>query len=335
MSDTKRILTGDRPTGDLHLGHLAGSLRARVELQQRYDIIVLIADLHMLTTNRTRQDIEAISRRARAMVIDQLSAGLLPERVTFCRQSAVPEVCELQLLLSNLVTVPRLSRLPSLKEMATHAAIDENAVPYGLLGYPVLQAADILLVRADLVPVGPDNVPHVEIAREIAARFNHLYGPVFPLPDAHISVERALPGLDGRGKMSKSAGNAILLCDDAKTIADKVRGAYTDPARVRADIPGNTEKNPVFAYHRAFNDDSAEVAELTDRYERGRVGDGEVKARLVDALERLYAPMRERRARYLAQPSLADELLARGAERVSRAAKETMRAVRDAMGLAA
>jgi tryptophanyl-tRNA synthetase len=331
----RRILTGDRPTGSLHLGHLAGSLKSRVALQHDHDLIVLIADLHLLTTRRTKGDIAAIATHSREMVLDQLAAGLLPERTTFCLQSAVPEIYELNTLLQNLVTVSRLQRLPSLKEMAAHASLDEGSLPYGLLGYPVLQAADILLVRATLVPVGPDNLPHVELTREVARRFHALYGEVFPDPEPLLGVAVSVPGLDNLCKMSKSAGNALLLSDDAATVARKIRGAYTDPARVHADIPGNVEDNPVFAYHRLFNDDAAEVAELTDRYQRGKVGDGEVKARLVAALERLLAPMRERRAHYAHQPGLVDELVASGTDRVRAIATETMRAVRDAMGIIA
>jgi tryptophanyl-tRNA synthetase len=329
----RRILTGDRPTGSLHLGHLAGSLQSRVALQHDHDLIVLIADLHSLTTRRTRADIVSIAQHAREMVLDQLAAGLEPARTTFCLQSAVPEIYELNTLLQNLVTVPRLQRLPSLKEMAANAQLDDASLPYGLLGYPVLQAADILLVRATLVPVGPDNLPHVELTCEVARRFHQLYGEVFPELEPLLGVPVSVPGLDKRGKMSKSAGNALFLSDDPVTVARKIRGAYTDPARVRADIPGNVEGNPVFAYHRLFNDDAAEVTELTQRYRQGRVGDGEVKARLVAALERLLGPMRERRAHYQQQPGLIDELVASGTERVRQIAAETMREVRDAMGM--
>jgi tryptophanyl-tRNA synthetase len=329
----RRILTGDRPTGSLHLGHLAGSLKSRVALQHDHDLIVLIADLHSLTTRRTAADIEAMRSHTREMVLDQLAAGLLPERVTFCLQSAVPEIYELNTLLQNLVTVSRLQRMPSLKEMSANAQLDEGSLPYGLLGYPVLQAADILLVRATLVPVGPDNLPHVELTREVVRRFHQLYGEVFPDPEPLVGVPVSVPGLNNRGKMSKSAGNALLLSDDPATVARKIRGAYTDPARVRADIPGEVEHNPVFVYHRLFNDDPAEVVELTQRYRQGRVGDGEVKARLVAALERLLQPMRARRARYAERPALVDELLGSGTERARQLAAETMRAVREAMGL--
>ena len=195
---------------------------------------------------------------------------------TIFLQSAIAETYELNLLLEMLVTVPRLERLPSLKDMARDAALD--SMPFGLLGYPVLQAVDILLPRAKLVPVGKDNQAHVEITREIARRFNPLYGPVFPEPEALIGEVPTLVGTDGSAKMSKSAGNAIFLSDDAETVASKVRGMYTDPKRLRATDPGTVEGNPVFVFHDAFNDNTAEVAELKERYRAGQVGDVEVKA---------------------------------------------------------
>ena len=229
----QRMLTGDRPTGRLHLGHYVGSIENRVRLQHDYETFLIIADLHMLTTKNTRKDIDEVAGNARDMVLDQLSAGIDPEQVTFYLQSAIPEVTELNTLFQNLVTVPRLERVPSLKDMARAAGKDE--MPYGLLGYPVLQAADILCVKGNIVPVGKDNHAHVEVTREIARRFNFLYGEVFPIPELIVSEITTLIGTDGQAKMSKSLGNAIMLSDDAATVKKKVAGMFTDPNRVRAD----------------------------------------------------------------------------------------------------
>ena len=239
MAGKKRILTGDRPTGKLHLGHYVGSLQNRVALQDQYDCYFIIADLHTLTTKNEKHDLEELSHNIYAVVLDYLSVGIDPEKSVIFLQSAIPEEYELTHLFGNLVSLPRLSRLPSIKDMARAANMDDETVPFGLIGYPVLQAADILLPRAHLVPVGKDNEAHVEITREIARRFNHLYGKdVFPIPEVMIGDIPTLIGTDGQAKMSKSLGNAIMLSDDAKTVEQKVRGMYTDPNRIRADIPG-------------------------------------------------------------------------------------------------
>ena len=270
MTNKKRILTGDRPTGRLHLGHYVGSLVNRVRLQEEYETILIIADLHTLTTRNSRQDIEAICGNARGMVLDYIGAGIDPEKTTIYLQSAIPEVYELNTLFENLVTVSRLSRVPSLKDMARAANFNDESFPFGLLGYPVLQAADILLPRAHLVPVGKDNESHVEITREIARRFNSQYGEVFPIPEVMIGDEGTLVGTDGKAKMSKSLNNAIMLSDDARTVERKVRGMYTDPNRVHADIPGTVEGNPVFAYHDLFNPNREEVEDLRRAIARAR-----------------------------------------------------------------
>ncbi|MCX7791510.1 MAG: tryptophan--tRNA ligase [Chloroflexaceae bacterium] len=333
MTTKKRILTGDRPTGKLHLGHYVGSLQNRVALQDTYECFFIIADLHVLTTKPTRADIAEIPQNIRDLVLDHLAVGIDPEKVTFYVQSAVKEIYQLNLIFEMLVTVPRLTRLPSIKDMARNANIDEEQLPFGLLGYPVLQAGDILMPRAHLVPVGKDNEAHVEITREIARRFNYLYGEVFPEPEALVPEVGTLPGTDGQGKMSKSAGNAIFLSDDTKTVEQKVRGMYTDPNRIRADIPGRVEGNPVFAYHDAFNPNVEEVNDLKERYRQGRVGDVEVKRKLFTALENFLAPIRERRAHYEANPRLVDEIIAAGNERTRAVARETIQLVEAAMGL--
>lgn len=326
-----RLLTGDRPTGRLHLGHYVGSLTNRVRLQHEYESFFIIADLHTLTTRPERNFIREIPTYIRETVLDYLAVGIDPDLSTIFVQSAIPETYELNLILEMLVTVPRLERLPTLKEMARDANLE--SMPFGLLGYPVLQAADILLPRAHIVPVGKDNQAHVELARELARRFNLLYGEVFPEPEALIGEMPTLVGTDGKQKMSKSLGNAIFLSDDPATVEAKVRLMYTDPNRLRASDPGTVEGNPVFIFHDAFNADKAEVAELKERYRAGKVGDVEVKVRLARALNAFLEPFREKRAYYLAHPHLAQDVLASGIRRMQAEAKETMRLVREATGL--
>ncbi len=331
MNDKKRILTGDRPTGRLHVGHYVGSIQNRVRLQDEYETILLIADLHMLTTKPEKEHIEAVTDNARQMVYDSLACGIDPDKCTIYLQSAVPETHELNLYLEMLVTVPRLQRLPSLKEMARSAHLNE--MPFGLLGYPVLQSADILLPRAHLVPVGKDNVAHVELTRELARRFNNLYGEVFPIPDFMMGEIATLVGTDGQAKMSKSLDNVILLSDDAKTVEKRVRGMFTDPNRVSADVPGTVEGNPVFIYHDAFNPNTAEVNDLKARYRAGSVGDVEVKQKLAAALNAFLDPIRERRATYESRKGYVDEILYEGTLKMRDEAKQTIYAVRKAMGL--
>jgi tryptophanyl-tRNA synthetase len=231
-----------------------------------------------------------------------------------------------------LVSLPRLERLPSIKDMAEAAHLD--VLPFGLVGYPVLQAADILLPRADVVPVGKDNVPHVEITREIARRFNYLYGgAVFAEPEPLISETPSLPGVNGMQKMSKSLGNAIMLGDEPDAVRQRVMSMYTDPNRLRATDPGTVEGNPVFIYHDAFNPNAAEVEELKTRYREGRVGDVEVKRLLFAALDAFLAPIRERREELAARPSMVDDILLAGNEVMQREARSTLERVRDAMGM--
>ncbi len=333
MTRKKRILTGDRPTGKLHLGHYVGSLKNRVALQEAYECFFIIADLHTLTTQPEKEHIEELQPNIHEMVLDYLAVGIDPELSTIFLQSALPETYELNLIFEMLVTLPRVARLPSIKEMAQAARFDEEAVPFGLVGYPVLQAADILLPRAHLVPVGKDNEAHVEVTREIARRFNRLYGEVFPIPEALIGEVPTLVGIDGQSKMSKSLNNAILLSDDPETVDQKVRGMYTDPKRIRADIPGTVEGNPVFIYHDAFNPDLEEVNDLKERYRKGRVGDVEVKQKLARALDSFLDPIRERRAHYAAQPGLVEEILVAGTRHMQAEARETMALVYEAMGM--
>ncbi len=326
----KRILTGDRPTGKLHLGHFVGSHRHRLALQEKYECFFLVADLHMLTTKPDKEDILAITDNARTIVMDHLAIGIDPNKVTFCMQSAIHETYELQLLISGLITVERLQQLPTIKDMAAAAHMDQ--IPYNLLGYPVLQAADILLPRAHLVPVGKDNESHVELTRQIARRFNNAYGEVFPLPEPYV-VGGTLVGTDGQAKMSKSLDNAIFLSDDAATVRRRVMSMYTDPNRITADVPGEVDGNPVFIYHDAFNPNVAEVDDLKSRYRAGKVGDVEVKEKLAKALNDFLDPMRERRAFYEAQTGFVDELLFEGTMRAREEARMTLIEAKKAMGL--
>ena len=333
MNTKGRILTGDRPTGRLHLGHYVGTLanRMRLHASRDYEMFLLIADMHGLTRDASRDQVTKLRAHTRELLLDYLAVGIDPARATIYIQSEVPEVAELTLLFSMLITVPRLERVPTLKEVMRDEHIEQPS--FGLLGYPVLQAADILLVKANLVPVGKDQESHVEVTREIARRFNMLYGEVFSEPQALVG--EVLPGADGNVKMGKSLGNAIYLADEAHIVEAKVMSMYTDPTRIHADDPGHVEGNPVFVYHDAFNPDRAEVAELKARYAAGEVGDVEVKRKLARALNAFLEPIRLRRAEYAARPQLLDDILTAGAGRARPIAQATLDEVRAAMGFAA
>lgn len=320
-----RLLTGDRPTGRLHLGHYVGTLANRVKLQDEYDCFFLVADLHLLTTRL--EDLGEIRENIREIVLDYLAVGIEPARSTIVLQSLIPQTAELQLIFSMLVTVPRLQRVPTLKEVMRDLHIQQPSL--GLLAYPVLQAADILIVRGEIVPVGKDQASHLEVTREIARRFNEQFAPVFPEPETLIGEVGTLPGVDGKAKMSKSLDNAIFLSDDAATVTRKVMSMYTDPTRIHPTDPGHVEGNPVFIYHDAFNAGTAEVAELKDRYRKGTVGDVEVKRRLAAALNAFLDPIRERRARY--SPRDVDEIIVEGSRRARGIAQETIERTREAM----
>jgi tryptophanyl-tRNA synthetase len=329
LNGKKRILTGDRPTGKLHIGHYVGTLANRVLLQDEYECFIIVADLHTLTTNINKEQIAEIPQNIRELVLGYLSVGLDPEKVAIYLQSKVPEVAEIDLLFGMLTTVPRLSRVPTLKEVMQTLKIENPS--YGLLGYPVLQAADILMVRANLVPVGKDQQSHVELSREIARRFNHLYGEVFPEPQPLIGD--AIVGTDGQAKMSKSLGNCIFLSDDAETVHRKVMGMYTDPTRIHATDPGHVEENPVFIYHDVFNENKEEVDELKERYRRGTVGDIEVKERLSAVLNQFLAPIRERFFELENQPQLVREIIEEGSKKARKEAQKTLLLIKEAMGL--
>ncbi len=327
--DKKRVLTGDRPTGRMHIGHYVGSLKSRVALQNNYECFFIVADIHTLTTRHRKQQISQLGENIRQMVLDYLAVGLDPARSTIFVQSAVPESFELNTLLGMLASVPRLERIPSLKEMAVAANL--KTIPLGLLGYPVLMAADILLPRARLVPIGEDNQANGELARELARRFNHLYGDTFPIPD--LQIEGTLVGTDGFAKMSKSRENAIFLSDDPETVTSKVMRMYTDPHRLTANTPGKVEGNPVFIYHEAFNANAQEVEELKARYRCGKVGDVEVKRKLANALNAFLDPIRARRTQFERDTAMVTEILAEGNRRMRAEAHQTIELVRQAMGI--
>lgn len=324
-----RLLTGDRPTGPLHLGHYVGSLENRIRLQDEYECFFIIADFHVLTTSF--EDPKPIRENARGLVLDYLSVGIDPSKATIYLQSLVPEVAEIALLFGMLVSVPRLQRLPTLKDVMRDLKLDTASL--GLLAYPVLQSADILMVKGEVVPVGKDQVSHIELTREIARRFNTLYGPVFPEPEALVGRVPTLPGTDGNRKMSKSVGNAIFLSDDEKAVERRVMSMFTDPTRIHATDPGHVRGNPVFAYHDAFNPDRAEVADLKRRYRAGRVGDVEVKRKLAGALNEFLAPLRTRRAELATDPGLVDRVIAEGSAKARAEAASVLREMRQAMSL--
>jgi len=322
-----RLLTGDRPTGKLHLGHYVGTLANRVRLQDEYECFFFLADYHLLTTRLDRLD--EIAQNVRDIVLDYLSVGVDPQRATIFLQSRVPQIPEIALIFSMLVAVPRAQRVPTLKEVMRDLHITQPSV--GLLAYPILQAADILSVRADIVPVGKDQASHLELTREIAHRFNELYGVLFPEPETLIGEVPTLPGIDGKAKMSKSLENAVFLSDDEKEVTQKVMRMYTDPTRIHPTDPGHVEGNPVFIYHDAFNADKAEVEDLKARYRKGTVGDVEVKQRLARSLNAFLEPIRERRRQYETRAGIVDDILAEGCGRAREEATHTLRMMKEHM----
>jgi tryptophanyl-tRNA synthetase len=323
----KRILSGMRPTGRLHLGNYVGVLANWVRLQDEYRCFFEVADWHALTTGY--QETSSLGDDGIEVVIDWLAAGIDPERSVVFVQSDVKEHAELHLLLSMLVTSARLERNPTLKEQIRDLELGEN-VTYGHLGYPVLQAADILMYKANAVPVGEDQLPHLEITREIARRFNGLYGEVFPVPEPLLTRFPRLPGLDGK-RMSKSMGNVILLSDSSEDIQKKIRTAVTDPEKIRMGDPGHPEICNVFAYHRRFNGDA--VPEIEANCKSGELGCVECKKACGAAIAAYLAPIRERRLELERDPDRLHDLLRDGAVRARAAAQETMQEVRSAMHL--
>lgn len=331
MTDRKRILTGIRPTGPLHLGHYAGALQQWLALQDEYECFFLIADYQV---SDYADDIDHVRRSVWEVALDWLAVGLDAEKNHFVIESQVPQHAELTVLLSWFLPMGPLRKNPTLKSEMQALEQTRKSVPVGFFIYPLMQIANILLPRAHLVPVGEDQLPHIELTRDVAERFNRETGEdVFPLPEAKIGAVPRLVGLDGDAKMSKSRGNTINLKDDAETVNKRVMSMYTDPTRLRATDPGHVEGNPVFMYHDAFNPNIDEVNDLKERYRAGRVGDVEVKRKLAAAINNLLEPIRQRRAYYEAHPDLVQAALERGSKVARDAAEETMTLVRHALKL--
>jgi len=326
----KVILTGDRPTGPLHLGHHVGSLRSRVALQHEHATYVLIADLQALTDHA--EDPGRIRENVLEVALDYLAVGIDPAAATIVVQSGVPELAELTMYYLNLVSVARLQRNPTVKEEMQQRGFEAN-VPAGFLVYPVSQAADITAFKAHLVPVGEDQLPMIEQTVEIVRRFNRLYGPVLVEPEALVPEVARLPGTDGQRKMGKSLGNAIFLSDPPDVVAAKVAAMYTDPRHLRVEDPGTVEGNPVFSYLAAFDPDRAAVERLKDRYRAGGLGDVAVKRRLLDVLDGLLAPIRARRTELARDPGHVRRILREGTGKARAVAQRTLREVREALRL--
>ncbi len=324
----KRILTGDRPTGPLHLGHYFGSLANRVQLQDEFDTYVLVADVQALTDNFDNP--EKVKENVLEVVKDNLAVGVDPKKATIFLQSAIPEIAELTVFFANLVTVSRLQRNPTVKDEMKQKNMQES-LPLGFLMYPVSQAADILVVKANLVPVGEDQVPHIEQTREIARSFNKIYGEVFPEPTAKVGEMPRLVGLDGKAKMSKSLGNAIYLKDSAEELKKKINKMYTDPTRIKATDPGHIEGNVVFMYLDIFMKNKDMLDSLKDDYKKGQLGDVVIKEYLFNEINNFLTPIRQKRESISDKDAM--EVLRDGTDRASVVTRETMREVRKAMRL--
>lgn len=330
----RRILTGDRPTGKLHLGHYVGTLSNRVALQTKYEIFIMIADIHALTDRMDQPEkLATIKESIREMVLDYLAIGINPDKTTIFIQSGT-RTPELFSILMNLVTIARCERLPALKEKIRDQKIEHPTM--GLLNYPILQAADILSVRAHLVPVGKDQESHIEFAREIAKSFNRLYGkpePLFPEPEAIIGEAQSLPGTDGKAKMSKSLNNAIFLSDTEKAVEEKVMKMYTDPKRTSQNVPGTIEGNPVFTYHDFFNKNKADVEKMKELYVAGKIGDVEVKKKLAQAINTFLNPIRFRRKNFEEQEGMVDRIIREGTLKARDEIDATLDLVKTRLGL--
>jgi tryptophanyl-tRNA synthetase len=324
----KRILTGDRPSGKLHLGHYVGSLANRVRLQDEYEQYVLIADVQALTDNFANPQIVADS--IRELVLDYVAAGIDPDKSTIVVQSKIPAIAELTVFFMNLVSLNRVLRNPTVKAEIEQKGFGES-VPAGFAMYPVSQAADIAIFGADLVPVGDDQLPMIEQTREIVRKFNSLYGEVLKEPKALVGEYPRLVGLDGKSKMSKSLNNCIFLSDSAEEVQKKVMSMFTDPKRLKPTDPGTVEGNPVFIYHDVFNSNKEEVEDLKTRYRTGTVGDVEVKQKLIVAINSLLEPMRARRTELEKNPDKIEAILRAGVEKGIKITNEVLNQVKTAM----
>ena len=331
--EKKRILTGDRPTGRLHIGHYFGSLKTRVEMQNsgEYDPYILIADVQALTDNFNNPD--KVRKNVREVMLDYLSVGIDPEKTTIYIQSMVPETAELTVFYSNLVTIARLQRNPTVKtEIAQKKDLFGESVTYGFLGYPVSQAADITAFEGELVPVGEDQEPLIEQCREIVRKFNSVYGETLVEPQAVLSKAKRIKGLDGNEKMGKSLGNAIYLSDSPEEITRKVMSAVTDPNRIRKDDLGNPDVCMVAYYHNLFST-KEECKVVCEECKAGKRGCVACKKQLANNIIEFLRPMREKRAYYEERPELVDKLLMEGTEKARKVAKQTMKKVKKAMKL--
>lgn len=327
MERKGRILTGHRPTGPRHLGHLVGTLENWVRLQESYECFFLVADLHVLTTDY--QHPEKIQENILDLLADWLAVGIDPDRSAIVLQSAMPQHSELSTLLGMLVTVARLQRVPTYKEQAKALGLQPTL---GLLAYPVLQTSDILAYKADTVPVGEDQLPHIELSREITRRFNQSFGETFPEPQGLLSGSPRLPGTDNR-TMHTSYGNTIALKDSAAETVRKIQGMYTDPTRIHATDPGHVENNPIFTYLEIFDPDREEVEEYKARYRSGRIGDVSLKRRLAELVVNHLAPMRERREKWARRPRDLTDILEEGTRRARPLVAQTLQEVKEKMGL--
>lgn len=330
----KVILTGDRPTGKLHIGHYVGSLRERVKMQEsgEYDPFIMIADQQALTDNA--RDPEKIRRSLTEVALDYLAVGLDPAKSTLFVQSQIPALAELNLYYLNLVTVSRLERNPTVKAEIQQKNFTRS-IPAGFFTYPVSQTADITAFKANLVPVGDDQEPMLEQAREIVRTFNSIYGEVLVEPEGVFPPkgQGRIPGLDGNAKMSKSLGNAIYLSDDEDTLKKKVMSMYTDPNHIHVEDPGQVEGNVVFTYLDIFDKDTAKVQELKDHYRHGGLGDVKIKRYLMEVLNAELAPIRQRRAEFAKDLPAVMDILKAGSDRANQVAAQTLDEVKDAMGL--
>ena len=344
-----RLLTGDTPTGQLHLGHYVGSIENRLAMQDEYDCYFLLANTHAFTTRLNQP--EAVAQSVIDIAADYLACGIDPVKSTLFVESDVPAILELTAWFSMLIPFPRLMRNPTIKDEVRDKGLGDN-YSTGFLYYPVMQVADILAFRAEQVPVGEDQLPHLELTREVARRFNQIYcgvdshvedtdyvsaGGLFPIPQAKVGRVKRLVGLGGPGshgellKMSKSLGNAILLSDDADTVKKKIMGMYTDPNRLRASDPGTVENNPLWIFHDVFNPDTDWVAQTKERYRAGTVGDVECKKKLIEVINNLLEPIRQRRQQVVADKAQVIKVLQEGAKKANAAASETLRLAKEAM----
>ena len=327
----KKVLTGDRPSGPLHVGHYVGSLKNRVELQESCDQFVMIADVQALTDNYEHP--EKVRENILQVALDYLAVGIDPSKTTLLIQSRVPALFELTVYYLNLVTWNRLKHNPTVKQEIVQKGYGES-VPAGFMVYPVSQAADITAFKADIVPVGDDQLPMIEQTNEIVRNFNRIYKTnVLVECQPMIPKLARLPGIDGKAKMSKSLGNCIYLGDSADVVAKKVKGMYTDPGHLRVEDPGKVEGNPVFTYLDAFDSDHAALEEMKAHYQRGGLGDSVVKKRLLDVLQAFLEPVRKKREEYGKDPAGVMQILHKGTERANVVANQTLREVRQAMQL--